>query len=190
MASVSTLGYALLSLLTRGPATGYDLTRRLREPIGYFWMAQHSQIYPELARLARSGFVAVHEGEGPGPRAKKTYTLTESGRAVLAKWLPEPPVFQTRSEMVLKAYAANSADPARMAEMYQAIADDAAELLEDWRLELKTMAEQGCNHPSHPQFGNYAVLKMGLESQRVTHGWATWLAAELREVVSEHDGAD
>jgi len=187
---VSTLGYALLSLLTRGPATGYDLTRRMREPIGYFWVAQHSQIYPELARLAGAGHVEVREGDGPGPRAKKTYTITESGRAALAEWLPEPPAFQPRSEMVLKAYAANSADPARMAVMYQRIADEAGERLKAWRAELEAMAKQGYSDPSHPGFGNYAVLKIGLESQRVTHDWATWLAAELREVVSEHDGAD
>jgi DNA-binding PadR family transcriptional regulator len=190
MGPVSTLGFALLSLLTRGPATGYELTRRMREPIGYFWVAQHSQIYPELARLAQAGHVDVREGEGPGPRAKKTYTITESGRAVLAEWLPEPPAFQPRSELVLKAYAANSADPARMAEMYQSVADEAADRLRSWRDELKAMAEQGFDRPSHPRFGNYAVLKMGLESQRVTQAWATWLAAELREVVSEHDGAD
>lgn len=190
MADVSTLGYALLSLLTRGPATGYDLTRRMREPIGYFWVAQHSQIYPELARLAGAGHVDVREGGGPGPRAKKTYTITEAGRAALAEWLPEPPAFQPRSEMVLKAYAANSADPARMAEMYQTIADEAGERLKTWRAELKTMAEQGYSVPAHPRFGNYAVLKMGLESQRATFAWAAWLATELREVVSEHDGAD
>lgn len=190
MACVSTLGYALLCLLTRGPATGYDLTRRMREPIGHFWVAQHSQIYPELARLAEAGHVEVREGEGPGPRAKKTYTITEGGRAALAEWLPEPPAFQPRSEMVLKAYAANSADPARMAGMYQAIADAADERLQLWRGELEMMVEQGYSRPSHPKFGNYAVLRMGLESQRVTYDWATWLAAQLREVVSEHDGAD
>jgi len=190
MCFVSTLGYALLSLLTRGPATGYDLTRRMREPIGYFWVAQHSQIYPELARLAGVGHVEVHEGDGPGPRAKKTYTITEGGRAALAEWLPEPPAFQPRSEMVLKAYAANSADPARMGRMYQRIADEAGERLKAWRAELEAMAKQGYSDPSHPRFGNYAVLKIGLESQRVTHDWATWLAGELRAVVSEHDGAD
>jgi hypothetical protein len=74
--------------------------------------------------------------------------------------------------------------------MYQSISDGAAERLQTWGDELDAMAEQGFGHPSHPRFGNYAVLKMGLESQRVTHDWATWLAAELREVVSEHDGAD
>lgn len=190
MAHVSTLGYALLSLLTRGPATGYELTRLMRRPFGYFWVAQHSQIYPELAKLAASGHVDVQEGRGPGPRAKKIYTLTESGRAALAGWLPEPPAFAPRSELVLKAYAANSADPAAMSTMYQTIADEAAQQVRTWEAELKSMADRGLDDPAHPRFGNYAVLKIGVESQRVTHQWATWLAGRLREVVSEHDGAD
>ncbi|HZM83740.1 MAG TPA: PadR family transcriptional regulator [Candidatus Limnocylindrales bacterium] len=111
----------------------------------------------------------------PGPRAKKTYTITESGRAALAEWLPEPPAFQPRSEMVLKAYAVNSADPTRMAEMYQAIADQAAERLEAWRAELKTMAEQGYSAPSHSRFGNYACSRWAwsLSASRMTGppGW-------------------
>src|SRR5690606_24488121 len=63
---VSTLGFALLSLLTRGPATGYDLAQRMKAPIGHFWTAKHSQIYPELARLAEAGHVRVRSGAGPG----------------------------------------------------------------------------------------------------------------------------
>ena len=80
---MSTLGFALLSLLTRGPATGYELSQRMKAPIGHFWTANHSQIYPELARLSQLGYVTSTEGTGPGPRAKKTYSLTEKGREAL-----------------------------------------------------------------------------------------------------------
>jgi hypothetical protein len=54
---LSTLGYALLALLARGPRSGYDLAQRMNRPIGFFWQAQHSQIYPELARLEQLGWV-------------------------------------------------------------------------------------------------------------------------------------
>jgi DNA-binding PadR family transcriptional regulator len=178
---VSTLGFALLSLLTRGPATGYDLRRRMREPIGHFWTARHSQIYPELAKLAEAGHVLVVEGQGPGPRAKKTYTITESGRRALAEWLPQPAAYQPRSELVLKAYAVNSGDLRRMAEMYQATADAARERAAVWQAELESMADMGYSDPAHPNFGNYAVLKMGVESQRTTHRWSEWMASALRK---------
>jgi DNA-binding PadR family transcriptional regulator len=178
---VSTLGFALLTLLARGPATGYSLRQQMRQPIGYFWTARHSQIYGELATLADAGLVLAREGQGPGPRAKKTYTITDAGRRSLAEWLPQPPVYQPRNELVLKAYGVNSADPGRMAEMYQTTADAARERAAIWRAELQSMAEQGYSDPGHPRFGNYAVLKMGVESQQLTHRWAAWLASELRK---------
>jgi DNA-binding PadR family transcriptional regulator len=153
----------------------------MREPIGHFWTARHSQIYPELARLADAGHVSVLAGQGPGPRARKTYTITDSGRQALADWLPQPPAFQPRSELVLKAYAVNVADRPRMANLYQTTADMARHRATSWQAELDAMAQLGYNDPAHPRFGNYAVLKMGVESQRVTHRWAAWLARELRK---------
>jgi DNA-binding PadR family transcriptional regulator len=179
---VSTLGFALLTLLARGPATGYALRQQMRQPIGYFWTARHSQIYRELAMLAASGHVVAHEGQGPGPRAKKTYTITETGRRALAAWLPQQPDYQPRSELVLKAYGVGSGDPRLMAQMYQATADAANQQAATWQAELESMAELGYGDPGHPRFGNYAVLKMGVASQQVTHDWAAWLATELRRV--------
>src|SRR5215469_6282498 len=52
---ISTLGYALLTLLAREPLSGYDLAQRMKRPLGFFWQAQHSQIYPELAGLEEHG---------------------------------------------------------------------------------------------------------------------------------------
>ncbi|HEY3085299.1 MAG TPA: PadR family transcriptional regulator [Candidatus Dormibacteraeota bacterium] len=53
--AVTTLGYAILGLLARQSLSGYDLARRLRRPIGFYWTARHSQIYPELRRLTALG---------------------------------------------------------------------------------------------------------------------------------------
>ncbi|MDI1461887.1 PadR family transcriptional regulator [Catellatospora sp. KI3] len=178
--SGSALGYALLSLLTRGPATGYQLTQRMKSPIGHFWTAQHSQIYPELARLAAAGWVEAAEGDGPGPRQKKTYTLTPDGLAALREWLPRPPVVAPRSETVLKAYAANSADPAAMADLYGGIAARQRSLLDEWTREAAMLRDAGHDDPAHPGFGNYAVLLMGIESARSTAAWADWLVTCLR----------
>ena len=177
---MSTLGYALLSLLARGPATGYELTRLMKTPIGHFWVAQHSQIYPELARLAEIGHVVVREDAGPGPRAKKTYTITESGREALTRWLPQPPAVVPRSEIGLKAYAVRSADAGEMAALYEAIAAEAAGKVAAYRQELDQMSDD----PDDPRFGNYAVLKLGVVSHQGMCEWATWLATRLRQVGS------
>src|SRR5690348_6743093 len=85
-----TLGYALLGLLARRPLWGYDLARRMKVPIGYFWHASHSQIYPELAALEADGLVTheiVQQRDRPD---KKLYSITEAGREVLRRWVSEP----------------------------------------------------------------------------------------------------
>lgn len=181
---MSTLGFALLSLLTRGPATGYQLTSRMKAPIGHFWVANHSQIYPELAKLTAHEWVTVEEGSGPGPRAKKTYTITAAGRAALAQWLPREPAFTPRSEVTLKAYAVNAADRTAMAELYQGVADQAALAVAGFEREAAELLAEGADEVDHPRFGNYAVLQMGIESQRALLTWAQWLASRLGSLQS------
>ena len=48
-----TLRYAILGLVDRKPTTGYDIAKEFKErELSNFWSARHSQIYPELAKLA------------------------------------------------------------------------------------------------------------------------------------------
>ena len=81
---MTTLGYALLGLLAREQLSGYDLAQKLKMPVGFFWTARHSQIYPELARLEREGLVTFHEVPQRGKPDKKIYSLTEAGREEVA----------------------------------------------------------------------------------------------------------
>src|ERR1700710_642665 len=98
-----TLGYAVLGLLAERPHTGYDIARRMERPIGYFWTAQHSQIYPELARLEADGLVRHRVVDGPGPRDTKRYRITPAGRAALRAWVDAPvPAQPGRSELLLR----------------------------------------------------------------------------------------
>ena len=76
---MTTLGYAILGLLSREDLSGYDLTRRMAGRVGYFWSARHSQIYPELAKLEDGGYVThsvVEQRERPD---KKVYEITAEG---------------------------------------------------------------------------------------------------------------
>src|SRR5438128_5866482 len=88
---ISTLGYALLALLARKSLSGYDLAQHMKRPIGFFWQAQLSQIYPELAHLEDQGCVVhrviVQEHRPP----KKLYTITETGRSALGASVVQPP---------------------------------------------------------------------------------------------------
>lgn len=83
------LRYALLGLLAEQPASGYDLTQRFEQQLGAIWPAKHPQIYGELSRLADAGAIEI---DSEGPRGRKVYRITDTGRTEVRRWLTEEPV--------------------------------------------------------------------------------------------------
>ncbi|MET9558332.1 PadR family transcriptional regulator [Streptomyces sp. NPDC006645] len=89
MPTLSASAYVVLGLLEQsGPATPYALDREIQQGIGHFWAFPRSQIYAEAARLVRRGLV-VEEREAAG-RRRRSLSLTQAGRDVLATWLTGP----------------------------------------------------------------------------------------------------
>jgi DNA-binding PadR family transcriptional regulator len=177
------LGFALLALLARTPRTGYELRQAMREPIGFFWTASHSQIYPELARLESGGFVRHRVIDGPGPRDTKRYACTAAGRRALAAWAIEAPEpGPERDELMLKVYAIWTAPPAAARALIEAQrAAHEARLARYEQLDV----EFGAQHPtaivdpSTPEFAAYATLRCGLSYERHRIGWCDWLLSRI-----------
>ncbi|WP_336053822.1 PadR family transcriptional regulator [Streptomyces sp. CA2R101] len=96
------LRHAVLGLLAHHPASGYELAKHFKSTLTGVWYARNHQLYPELGRLAEGGYVEVVE---EGPRGRRTYAITEPGRAELRRWLMEvEPDRSTRSETYLRAF--------------------------------------------------------------------------------------
>jgi DNA-binding PadR family transcriptional regulator len=180
LATITTLGYALLCALHKRPLTGYELVRRMRQPIGYYWTARQSQIYPELARLAELGLITSSGESGPGPHQRMTHHLTPAGRTALTHWLVQPPTPRhPRNELILKTYAVNVADPAAMRALYRAEARRHQERLDDYRAQNARLVARGADDRSHPDFGSFATLKLGLDIEELYAQWCRWLADQL-----------
>jgi DNA-binding PadR family transcriptional regulator len=180
---ISRLGYAILALLARQPSTGYELSARARRPLGYFWFARHSQVYPELQKLLGGKLVRFDAAPGPGPRGKKVYSLTGDGMEMLREWVTQPPEpVNSRDDLVLKAYAVWTADPASAAALFASQVtvhqQRLSEYGEDWR-ELESRHNGGPPPVTHPDFGNYATLKCGLDYERQRIAWLQWMAQQL-----------
>jgi DNA-binding PadR family transcriptional regulator len=103
-ADLSTTSYALLGLLALHPddaaegLTGYELKQRCDQTMRYYWVSPAtSQVYTELARLARLDLVAATEAEN-GRRSTRRYALNDTGRERLLTWLsttePDFPVLK------------------------------------------------------------------------------------------------
>jgi PadR family transcriptional regulator, regulatory protein PadR len=76
---------ALLTLLADGPTHGYELLERLPPLVGDE-RVDVGNVYRALRALEEEGLVSSEwRADLPGP-AKRTYTLTGEGRAVLDLW--------------------------------------------------------------------------------------------------------
>ena len=77
--------YMVLGLIElAGSATPYNLKQAVSQWLGRIWLVPHSQLYAEPERLAKGGYL-IAERETTG-RRRKTYRLTDKGRAVFEEW--------------------------------------------------------------------------------------------------------
>jgi DNA-binding PadR family transcriptional regulator len=93
----------LLALLQEGPRHGYQLKTAFEAATGGVWSLNVGQVYTTLDRLARDGFVLVHDEDD-----QKQYSLTAAGREELGAWWQAGPVDAPppRDELLLKVLLA------------------------------------------------------------------------------------
>ena len=178
-----TLGYAVLSLLSREDLSGYDLKRWMERPLGYFWSARHSQIYPELARLEDGGYVThsvVEQTERPD---KKVYEITAEGLDALREWVTRTPVPRpTRDELTLKTYSVWLADKEEATRLFREEELRHEEQLahyEELRAWMESEHGQQLRNPDSPWFAGYAALRRGIGYEREYAEWCRWVADSL-----------
>ncbi|WP_030296203.1 PadR family transcriptional regulator [Streptomyces katrae] len=81
---------ALLALLTRSPAHGYELKQDLEKLLGAAYPQPNvGQIYVTLGRLEKSGLIEGEDVEQSGRPNKRTYRLTAAGREAVLAWFEE-----------------------------------------------------------------------------------------------------
>jgi DNA-binding PadR family transcriptional regulator len=181
--SMTTLGYAILGLLSREDLSGYDLTRRMAGRVGYFWSARHSQIYPELARLEDGGYVThsvVEQSERPD---KKVYEITAEGLDALRDWVTRPPVPRpTRDELTLKTYSVWLADKEEAARLYREEELRHEEQLahyEELRAWMEGEWREELTSTDSPEFASYASLRRGISYEKEYGEWCRWMADSI-----------
>lgn len=168
------LRHALLGLLAAAPASGYELTKQFEISLGNAWGARHSQIYPELRRLAEEGLL---EAGDEGARGRKEYTITPEGREELRRWLVETePDRSARNEALLRVFF-----------LWVLPDDEAAAYLEGeaktYRTHLDKLDEIDANAPwgRSPAARMFRItLEEGRRWAITMADWAEWAAREIR----------
>src|SRR5262249_29427055 len=105
--------YGVLGLLAFwGPMSGYDIKRLFDHVLAPMWGAAHSQIYNELRRMQKLGWLEMEREEQESRPDRKVYRMTPAGREALVAWQKQPPtVLQLRDELLLKILFGSFAPP-------------------------------------------------------------------------------
>ncbi|NBD24039.1 PadR family transcriptional regulator [Paenibacillus glycinis] len=169
------LAYALLGMLARKPCSGYELMKLLK----LFWQAQHSQIYPLLAKLEKEGLVTFELIGQTGKPDKKLYSITDSGIDALREWIREqPPTDSTeRDEFLIKIYAIGLVDPEAGRDLFLERREALVARLHRLEESIKLMEEE----PGIPvtdiaskQFGRYLLHQRKVRMVREEIDWLDW----------------
>ncbi|HVQ89827.1 MAG TPA: PadR family transcriptional regulator [Mycobacteriales bacterium] len=166
------LRHAVLGLLAEEPASGYDLGRKFERNLRrYAWHAQHSQIYPELSRLAADGLATVVE---EGPRGRRTYAITAAGRVELRRWVLDPdddPV--VRNEHTLRLFLLSTLDTEDARQMLRRQAEGSRVEYESLRARIDEATRQAA-----PPVALFAA-ELGARYFLTLHEWANWALERL-----------
>ncbi|NUL48741.1 PadR family transcriptional regulator [Cellulosimicrobium funkei] len=79
------MSHVILGLLMLWPQSLYELTKNFEAGVSLFYSASTGSIKRSLDRLLADGRIRVASGEGP--RGKKTYEITDAGRAEFRRWM-------------------------------------------------------------------------------------------------------
>src|SRR6266516_552497 len=105
MAKENKSRYAILGMLTLGPASGYQIKKLMEQSTSNFWSESYGQIYPILKLLTEEGLTTSHTEKQEGKPERNIYTLTRQGKEDLVNWLGEAvEEAPERMELVLKMF--------------------------------------------------------------------------------------
>jgi DNA-binding PadR family transcriptional regulator len=165
------LAHAILVCVADEPMTGYELAKRFDSSIGFFWRANHQQIYKELRALGEKNWIAgetIHQDSRPN---KTVFSITERGKKELLQWSgfpSEPP--SIKENFLLKFYALDCVD---IDALKMQVRERRQMHLQRLTLYEKILARHYADEAnlSRNAHGRLLGLKAGLIAER---GWINW----------------
>lgn len=130
----------LLALLAAGPAHGYRLRGDFEAATAGVWPLNVGQVYTTLDRLHRDGLV---EQVGPSDGDRRTFAITDAGRAELSDWFSSGPDATPHREptiiKVLVALRTTGVDTGQVIDAQRSALNE--QLLQQRRAQRKALAD-------------------------------------------------
>src|SRR5690242_8346491 len=163
--------------------TGYELAKTFDSSMGFFWKADHQQIYRELSRLRDKGHVQGREVVQSGKPNKLVYTLTAEGRAALKHWAARPSVPpSSKDDLLVRLYALDCVDIEPLRNDLMARLEHHRDRYERYERLLNKRFPDGTAPPA--DVGKLLSLKVGMRHERAV----TQLCEEAIEALSALSG--
>lgn len=186
------LRHAVLAALLDDELSGYQLAKAFGTGVANFWHALPQQVYAELAKLEREGFIAGREVVQETRPNKRLFQVTDAGLAELERFAAtatKPSVI--RDDLLVKVQAAGHVDTdVLIGQLAQrsAFAEAKAELFEALLRKMRgeRTEEEFLRHGA--RIGPYLTCLRGLEFERANRAWyerTTTILSERRAARAE-----
>ncbi|MEL4897599.1 PadR family transcriptional regulator [Crocosphaera sp. Alani8] len=171
-----TLTHTILVALTTKSHTGYEIWKTFEERLNFFWKATQQQIYRELGKMEKKGFVNSEIILQQGRPNKKLYSITEEGQIELENWisLPSEPTV-IREDLLVKIRAGDLVNPDIIVQELKHHHQIHQENLNTYQQREKDFLEN-INNLSPSDYCRYLTLKRGI---RYEYGWIEWCEEAL-----------
>ena len=166
---------ALLGLLDDDePASGYELMKVFDSSLANVWPATQSQVYTELNRLALDGLITV---SATGPRGRKDYAITPSGKQALRGWLGATPSHRPhRSGLLLRVFFLDSIPDDQARDLFV----DHREQVRAQRDRLREIGIAITDGTDVISTHGRIALEFGLRKAEMEMAWADWALDQLK----------
>ncbi|MER6347393.1 PadR family transcriptional regulator [Streptomyces sp. NPDC001595] len=178
------LRHAVLAALLDGELSGYQLAKAFDLGVANFWHAQPQQLYAELSRLEKEGFVAGREVVQESRPNKRLFHVTDAGLAELERFASasaKPSAI--RDDLLVKVQAVDHVDTRALIDQLTARAAFARARIELFEELLHTMrgdrAEEDFLRHGR-RIGPYLTCTRGLAFERGNLDWCERTVEILR----------
>jgi DNA-binding PadR family transcriptional regulator len=165
---LGTTSCVILGLVDKRPMSGYDLAGLAARSVDHFWPISKSQIYAELGRLERDGYITGTHVEQDRKPDKRSFELTAAGEEALGAWLGSPgyPSERSRNGLLAKLFFAERMTDAQRI----ALLSDYRDRRDRYRRELQAVVDklEGRNHAAYGR----ATALYGLRQAEASVAWA------------------
>lgn len=180
------LKHAILVLLEQEDSSGYDLLKRFKEHLGFFWQASHQQIYKQLGQMHDAALINCQLEAQSGRPDKKIYSISAAGKQLLIDWMNSQSKQQkVNDSLLVKLYGGHIVDPAVLLADMQHSRQQHEKTLGL----LKSMEQHYLNLASDQQQQYalpYLTLRRGILGEQAWLNWADEVESHLQTLTKKN----